>query len=356
MSQITTREGPLRTLLVTTLAVLCLASGAGLGKDNSSSDSNSDKGCRRQDVPAVVIGGTPVIITPDGQPPQPLNGLVPRISGAGFNLPDQQTLDRSVAFYTGVLGMHEVQRILFGENFTEVLLRYGDTDTYPNVVLSTRSDGSPAAYERLVLAVPDVRATVRQLKHESPAAVVAGPFVEPSSGTVIALARDPDGFPLELFQYPNRTNGCGRPDKGIPSPPGWPATGPLGTVPRIVGTGYFVADMNRAVDFYTRVLDMGVFLDLSGEGGFGEVLVTYGKPGDTDAPNVVLVRDGEHRGYHRLVLTVPDVTGLVNEVVAAGGTVEVPPFQVPGYNALIALVRDPNGFLIELIQQAVPSN
>ena len=59
-----------------------------------------------------------------------------RVAGVGIHVTD---LDRSVEFYTTVLGMHVVGRWEF-EGLTEVLVGYGELGSAANVILVDRAE------------------------------------------------------------------------------------------------------------------------------------------------------------------------------------------------------------------------
>ena len=86
-------------------------------------------------------------------------------SRSGIHVTD---LDRSVDFYTSVLGMHVVGRFEF-EGITEVLVGYGELGSAPNVVLVDRA-ANPGphdlgtGFDRILVIVDDVDATCERLR------------------------------------------------------------------------------------------------------------------------------------------------------------------------------------------------
>jgi lactoylglutathione lyase len=112
-------------------------------------------------------------------------------------------LDRSIDFYTRVLGMRLFRRLDFPEGeFTLAFLGYGDEQR--NTVLELTCNWGVAAYElgtafgHLALEVDDVHAAVEDIRakggaiHREPGRMNAGT-------TVIAFAKDPDGYQIELI-------------------------------------------------------------------------------------------------------------------------------------------------------------
>jgi lactoylglutathione lyase len=124
----------------------------------------------------------------------------PRLVGVGLHVSD---LDRSVDFYTNVLGMQQVARHDF-EGVTEVLVGYGVPGESPSLVLVARAEHpSPldvgTGFDRVLLIVDDVRATCEKLRAfgcdvtREPAELAGFPVL-------LAMAKDPDGYGLELLE------------------------------------------------------------------------------------------------------------------------------------------------------------
>jgi len=121
-----------------------------------------------------------------------------------------------------------------------------------------------------------------------------------------------------------------------------------------------VGDMQRSVDFYTRVLGMRVlrtrdvpeykysltFLGY-GEGnaeGGAELELTY---------NYGVDRYEQGTAFGHLALGVPDVAGACERIRSAGGKVTREAGPVKGGTTVIAFVEDPDGYKIELIERAI---
>lgn len=116
-----------------------------------------------------------------------------------------QDLDRSVAFYTGLMGMTELRR---SENaagrYTLAFVGYGDESTGSVIELTHNWDQKGpyeigTAFGHLALGVPDVAAACADLKARGGKVVRdAGPVK--GGTTVIAFVEDPDGYKIELVQ------------------------------------------------------------------------------------------------------------------------------------------------------------
>ena len=113
-------------------------------------------------------------------------------------------LDRSLSFYTEVLGMRLLRRQDYPEGrFTLAFVGYGDEDG--NTVLElTHNWDTPAyelgnAYGHIALAVPDAAAACREIRTRGGKVVrEAGPMKH--GNTVIAFVEDPDGYKIELIE------------------------------------------------------------------------------------------------------------------------------------------------------------
>lgn len=113
-------------------------------------------------------------------------------------------LDRSLAFYTDVLGMHELRRQDYPDGrFTLAFVGY-QSETEGAVLELTHNWDTPAyelgnAYGHIALEVDDAYAACEQIRARGGKVVrEAGPMKHGS--TVIAFVEDPDGYKVELIQ------------------------------------------------------------------------------------------------------------------------------------------------------------
>ncbi|HEU6454584.1 MAG TPA: lactoylglutathione lyase [Roseateles sp.] len=113
-------------------------------------------------------------------------------------------LDRSIKFYTEVLGMQVLRRNDYPDGkFTLAFVGYGSEDdgavielTY-NWGVDTYELGT--AYGHIALAVPDAYKACEEIRqHGGKVVREAGPMKHGS--TVIAFVEDPDGYKVELIQ------------------------------------------------------------------------------------------------------------------------------------------------------------
>jgi lactoylglutathione lyase len=113
-------------------------------------------------------------------------------------------LERSLAFYTGPLGMKLLRRTDFpGGRFTLAFVGYGDESDHTVLELThnwdTKSYDLGSGYGHIALGVPDVYATCAQLREQG-VKVTREPGPMKHGTTVIAFIEDPDGYKVELIQ------------------------------------------------------------------------------------------------------------------------------------------------------------
>lgn len=113
-------------------------------------------------------------------------------------------LDRSLKFYTEVLGMQVLRRNDYPDGkFTLAFVGYGSEDEGAVIEL-THNWGVDkydlgTAYGHIALAVPDAYAACAEIKQRGGKVVrEAGPMKHGT--TVIAFVEDPDGYKVELIQ------------------------------------------------------------------------------------------------------------------------------------------------------------
>ena len=115
-------------------------------------------------------------------------------------------LERSIAFYSELLGMRELRRKDYPDGeFTLAFIGYGDeSDT---TVLELTYNWGKDAYElgnafgHIAVEVDDIQQTVAHVKAKG--GVVSrepGPMKFGQNSPVIAFIKDPDGYSIELIQ------------------------------------------------------------------------------------------------------------------------------------------------------------
>jgi lactoylglutathione lyase len=122
---------------------------------------------------------------------------------------------------------------------------------------------------------------------------------------------------------------------------------------QISGFGINVADLDRSADFYTR----GLGLQEKGKYDLGhmhEVLVGT----DGDVVSILLIKYTSRSdapdigtGYEKIVLLCDDVASAYERALAEGGTSEMEPRTIEAMGITVAMVRDPDGYKVELVEQ-----
>ncbi|MDO5653056.1 MAG: lactoylglutathione lyase [Brachymonas sp.] len=126
---------------------------------------------------------------------------------------------------------------------------------------------------------------------------------------------------------------------------------------RILHTMLRVGDLQRSVDFYTKVIGMQLlrtsdnpeyqytlaFLGFGSNPEHAEIELTY---------NYGVSSYDMGTAYGHLAIGVPDAAAAVERIRAAGGTVTREAGPVKGGTTVIAFVQDPDGYKVELIERA----
>lgn len=114
-------------------------------------------------------------------------------------------LDKSLDFYTRLLGMKELRRKDYPSGqFTLAFVGYGDEDKH-TVVELTHNWGQEEPYDlgsgfgHLAIAVPDIYAACDRLAAEN-VKIPRPPGPMKHGGSVIAFIEDPDGYKIELIE------------------------------------------------------------------------------------------------------------------------------------------------------------
>jgi lactoylglutathione lyase len=119
-----------------------------------------------------------------------------------------------------------------------------------------------------------------------------------------------------------------------------------------------VGDLQRSIDFYTRILGMKLLRTSENpEFKYSLAFVGYdqGNPGQAE---IELTYNWGTKHYDmgdafgHIAIGVPDAYAACERIKAAGGQVTREAGQVLGGTTVIAFVTDPDGYKIELIQRA----
>ena len=119
-------------------------------------------------------------------------------------------LERSIAFYTEILGMRLLRRKDYpGGRFTLAFVGYGDESDNTVLELTHNWDTSSydigSGYGHIALGVDDIVGVCNQIRAKG-GNVVREPGPMKNGTTVIAFVEDPDGYKVELIEMSSRAH------------------------------------------------------------------------------------------------------------------------------------------------------
>ena len=165
--------------------------------------------CSPNSTPAPTAAAPPAPIAP-----APTSAKDPLLSAVGIGVSD---LDASTKFYTEVMGMKILTKYDLSY-IKEVVVGYPDAESY--IVLMHWIDGSKRTYKdlpvKIVTRTKDPAALAAKIKA---AGFTVTREPQPSAevgGAVVGLAKDPDGYVLELL--PLRAPAAPAPADPMPAP------------------------------------------------------------------------------------------------------------------------------------------
>jgi lactoylglutathione lyase len=117
-----------------------------------------------------------------------------------------------------------------------------------------------------------------------------------------------------------------------------------------------VGDLQRSIDFYTRVLGMKLLRTTDrAEQKYSLAFVGYGTNPDHAELELTYNHGVDHyelgTAYGHIALGVPDVYAACEKIRSSGGNITREPGAVKGGTTVIAFVTDPDGYKIELIEK-----
>lgn len=135
-------------------------------------------------------------------------------------------------------------------------------------------------------------------------------------------------------------------------------TAPVAAAPAIKAelayTSYSVLDQKRALDFYVGLLGMSERQRITPSPGVTEIVLGFDKE---RTPGILLMHRADRTtpyqigdGFSRTIIHVSDVKAMVQRLSAAKVAIVRPPTEVADLKLTYAMVRDPDGYLIEFIQ------
>jgi lactoylglutathione lyase len=125
---------------------------------------------------------------------------------------------------------------------------------------------------------------------------------------------------------------------------------------RILHTMLRVGDLQRSIDFYTKVLGM-TLLRTSDNPEYKYKLAFLGYGSNPEHAELELTYNYgvEHyemgTAYGHIAISADDIYKVCDEVRARGGNVTREPGPVKGGSTVIAFITDPDGYKVELIER-----
>ena len=127
---------------------------------------------------------------------------------------------------------------------------------------------------------------------------------------------------------------------------------------RFLHTMIRVRDLDKSIDFYTRLLGMKVIRKTDYPSGeFTLVFVGYGEESETTV--IELTHNWGQKepydlgdGFGHLAVGVPDIHGACVQLAKEGVKIPRPPGPMKHGGSVIAFIEDPDGYKIELIERA----
>ncbi|WP_369602072.1 lactoylglutathione lyase [Hahella sp. SMD15-11] len=123
---------------------------------------------------------------------------------------------------------------------------------------------------------------------------------------------------------------------------------------RLLHTMIRVGDLDRSIAFYTEVLGMRLLRRKDyPEGRFTLAFVGYGDESDHTVLELTWNWDTDHydlgNGFGHIAIEVDDVYAACEDIRQRGGEVVREAGPMKHGTTIIAFVRDPDGYMIELI-------
>jgi lactoylglutathione lyase len=125
---------------------------------------------------------------------------------------------------------------------------------------------------------------------------------------------------------------------------------------RLLHTMLRVSDLQKSIDFYTQVLDMKL-LRKSENSEYKYTLAFLGYADESESTVLELTYNwGDHcydlgSGYGHIAIETDDIYKTCNKIKEMGVEVTREPGPVKGGKTVIAFAKDPDGYMIELINK-----
>jgi lactoylglutathione lyase len=117
-----------------------------------------------------------------------------------------------------------------------------------------------------------------------------------------------------------------------------------------------VGDLNRSIEFYTKILHMKEIRRTRNEAyKYDLAFVGYGSEEDSAVLELTYNWGVDTydlgNAFGHIAIAVDDIYRVCEEIKAKGGQVTREPGPVKGGHTVIAFVKDPDGYAIELIER-----
>jgi len=126
---------------------------------------------------------------------------------------------------------------------------------------------------------------------------------------------------------------------------------------RMLHTMVRVLDLEKSIDFYTRLLGMTLIRRKDYESGrFTLAFVGYGD--ESQGAVIELTHNWDQKepytigsGFGHMAIGVPDIYGTCEKLAKEGVKIPRPPGPMKHGGSVIAFIEDPDGYKIELIER-----
>jgi lactoylglutathione lyase len=125
---------------------------------------------------------------------------------------------------------------------------------------------------------------------------------------------------------------------------------------RILHTMIRVGDLDRSIEFYTKMLGMKEIRRTRNEAyQYDLAFIGYGNEKDGAVIELTYNWGVSHydlgTAFGHIAIEVDDIMHVCNAIKSKGGSVIREPGPVKGGTTVIAFIRDPDGYSIELIEK-----
>jgi len=125
---------------------------------------------------------------------------------------------------------------------------------------------------------------------------------------------------------------------------------------RLLHTMLRVGNLQRSIDFYTKVMEMHLLrITEMPEQNYTLAFVGYGNNPDHAEIELTYNHGVDHydlgSAYGHIAIEVPDAYAACEKIRASGGTVTREAGPIKGGDTVIAFITDPDGYKVELIER-----